>query len=203
MKKMDCPICGTKKRLIEKEKKIKIEYAQEKGSVKIKYFECPSCGASFDLSFEKENEKKLKKELSLIRQKNVSKVLSSLEKDFSFVEMERNFKLPPRTLSKWKTGAKIPSAAAVNLINLVGIFPWLSYVAASDYDLNASYKIADIAFLKRAELNNNIIFTYSNNYYNILGFAERKKHISRLKDYTLLNITSENIVDPQYSINEL
>ena len=189
--------------MVKKEKRIKIKYAQKKGLVKRKYDKCLSCGATFELDFEKENEKALKEGLLLIRQNNVSNVLTSLEKEFSFVEIERCFGLPPRTLSKWKTGAKVPSAAAANLISLIGVFPWLSYIAANNYDLDTSYKIADIAFLKRAESNNRVIFTYSNNNYNVFGFAERKGHISVLKDYELLDITIKHIAEPQYSYNQL
>lgn len=200
MKNKDCPICGEKNSLEIKKEKLKIKYAREKGLATFKYYECPSCGATFDFDFEEENEKSIKREKTIVRQKSVSKILSCLEKDYSFVEIERSFGLPPRSLSKWKTGAKSPSAAVATLINLIGVFPWLSYVAASDYDLDFSYRIAAMAFLRREkELGNYVNFS-SDDYYNVLTLAAKKSHVSVIKKHDLLNLTTLNsISEPQYS----
>lgn len=200
MKNIDCPICGTKNNLVKKQKKVIVKYVRQKELVKRKYYKCLSCGATFELGFEKENEKALKEGLSIIRQKNVSNVLTSLEKELSFVEIERCFGLPPRTLSKWKTGAKFPSAAAANLVNLIGVFPWLSYVAACDYDLNSSYKIAAMALLKKAKEQGGYVFLSSNDYYNVLTLAAKKSHVSVIKKHDLLSMTTiNNVSEPQYS----
>lgn len=201
MKSKICPVCGTENELIKKEKKVNIKYASENGIAKIKYYKCRSCGEEFDLDFEKENEKCMKNQLSAIRQKSVSKVLCFLEKDFSFVEFERRFGLPPRTLSKWKTGAKKPSAAAANLVNLIGVFPWLSFVAACDYDLDSSYRIAGLACFRRAQERNNYMFSYSSDNYDILALARKKKKEPVFEYKELLNVTNKIVTEQQYSYN--
>ncbi len=166
-----CPICNAKNTLHKKEKNFKVSYNLQNVLAKINYYKCSSCGAELELNFEKENELVIKKATEIARSNSVSETLKQLEKDFSFVEIERSLFLPPKTLSKWKNQSKTPSAAAASLISLLGIFPWLSYVGLVNYNLKESYKIAYTAILKKLkekpEIYNEItMVTQKNQTYN-------------------------------------
>lgn len=166
-----CPICNAKKSLHKKEKDSKVSYNLQHASAKINYYKCSCCGAELELNFEKENELAIKKATERARSNSVSETLKQLEKDFSFVEIERSLFLPPKTLSKWKNQSKTPSAAAAGLVSLLGVFPWLSYVGLVNYNLKESYKIAYTAILKKLkeepEIYNEItMVTQKNQTYN-------------------------------------
>lgn len=172
-----CPVCGSESTLEQKQKDFNVVYAGNKIPAKLRYYVCSYCEAELDLEFEKDNEIAIKKAADAARCDSVSATLKRLEKTNSFVELERNLALPPKTLSKWKNKSKFPSAAAAALINLLGVFPWLSYIGMVDYNQVDAYNIALVEVLRKAkDCPENLIFAVSNETYNVLAVAHKNRN---------------------------
>ena len=188
-----CPVCDSKGTLIRKKKYCSSFYGTAKTSKEIEVFECSCCGADFD-SDELTNEK-IRKEVAVnARQQYVSGVLAQLEKEQSFVEIERSFYLAPKTLSKWKNKSKSPSAAAAALVSLVGVFPWLSYVGMLNYNPTEAYKIALAAILQKAKENpENFILPFANEKYDGIALIHQNSLSYDGSDAVVSNKYSEKL----------
>lgn len=188
-----CPICGTKSALSKTIKKSTAMYAGTTAEIEMPVMVCACCGAKFDAGEESD---KLRKQVMLTARNNsVTKTLEELEKTTSFVDIERSFCLPPKTLSKWKNQSKTPSAAAAALVSLLGVFPWLSYVGMTDFEPVMAYKIAGAAFFAKATESEKIKAFYSSSEnYEVLGLVNDKTVVG--------NSTDKIILDNQYSYSQ-
>lgn len=185
-----CPICGAKSALSNEIKKSTAVYAGTTAEIEMPVMVCSCCGAKFDVG--KESDKLRKQAMVTARNNSVTKTLEELEKTNSFVDIERSFYLPPKTLSKWKNQSKTPSAAAAALVSLLGVFPWLSYVGMTNFEPVIAYKIAGAAFFAKATESEKIKAFYSfNENYEVLGLVNDKTVVS--------NNTNEIMIDNKYS----
>lgn len=168
-----CPVCGAASSLQKETLVFTAVYAGTQASEDLPVMVCSHCGAHFDI--DKTDDELRKKAMQSARNNSVSKTLSKLEEEFSFTDIERSFSLPPKTLSKWKTQSKTPSAAAAAFVSLLGVFPWLSYVGMTDYVPDIAYKIAGAAFFRRATEDERIkAFYLSNDIYEAIGLVNDK-----------------------------
>lgn len=144
MKNIDtsvCPICLSTGTL----EKSMIPHTVRKGhfskEIRIVNYKCSSCEEEGD--FFLENDEKIKEVISELDQKIAIESLEKLEeKKIKFSNIERAFSIPARTLSKWKNKNKKPSAAAISLLRLVNLYPWLIEVAENNFDEKYSVKFA-------------------------------------------------------------
>ena len=171
-----CPVCGAKGTLSKNTKPYVANYVNSHVLKQLEYYTCDCCDAELPMEFKEKNELTIKDAFEKARQNSVSETLTNLEKNVSFVEIERSFSLPPKTLSKWKTKAKSPSAASAALVSLLGVFPWLSYIGMVAYDPLQSYKIAGAALVKELSKNpDNYPFVLSDENYSIVGICHNKQ----------------------------
>lgn len=171
-----CPVCGSEDTLLKNTRKYVAKYMNQQVSKELQQYTCLCCGADLDLEFEDKNEKLMKEAYETARDEKVSFILKEIEKQISFAELERSFALPPKTLSKWKNKSKSPSAAAAALISLISVFPWLSYVGFTDYDVKSAYKFAGVAFFKELSKNpDNFPFALSDENYSAIGVYQNKQ----------------------------
>ena len=181
-----CPICGAKSALSKEDKITKAIYAGTTTDFTVPIMVCSCCGAKFDAG--KDTDKLRKQAMVTARNNSVSKTLEDLEKDYSFVDIERSFYLPPKTLSKWKNQSKTPSAAAAALVSLLGVFPWLSYVGMANFEPVMAYKIAGAAFFAKATESEKIKALYSSSdNYEVLGLVSDKTVVSKGANKILLD----------------
>lgn len=169
-----CPCCGKVDSFKQKEKDFSVVYGQKTSTGKLFVLECDNCGAEFDCDAEK-NDKIRKETMLSTRQESVCDSLKNIEEKISFAELERCFYLAPKTLSKWKTKEKSPSAAAAAFINLINVFPWLSLVGMANYNPIEAYKIACAAVVQKIRQNtSNFVFPLSTNAYDAVVFGYEK-----------------------------
>ena len=163
-----CPICGKENTLEKVKIPYKVTIGTGESSQDITNYKCANCGFEGDIDFE--NEKIIKKTVSMARQNCVSEILNNFDKSFQLADIERAFSLPPRTLSKWKNKAKSPSASATALVRLLKVFPWLIYIGMCDFNTQIAYRIAGKAITNRILCDNNIngFYEESDNY-KIIG----------------------------------
>lgn len=148
MKQNICPICGSKNTLREEMIPYRLQYGTVSKTIQINNYVCSSCGEEGD--FFSENDNAIKDCMESLKQEYAALLLDEFEKEkIKFTSIERSFALPPRTLSKWKAGAKKPSSAAIALLRLVSVFPWLTDVAECSYEEQRAYEILGNAFLHR------------------------------------------------------
>lgn len=177
-----CPICGAEGTLLQNTRKYTAEYMNQHVTKELNQYTCSCCGADLDLEFEENNEILMKEAYDTARKDKISSILAEIEKQCSFVELERSFALPPKTLSKWKKQSKNPSAAAAALVSLLSVFPWLSYVGMTNYNTDMAYKIAGTAFFKEMSKNpDNFPFALSNENYSAVGICHNKQTIYKEK----------------------
>ncbi len=171
-----CPVCGAKDTLTKGFSVYTAKYVNAQVSNTLEYYKCSCCDAELSLDCKEKNEAAIKNALETARMNSVAETIKQLEESISLVEIERSFSLPPKTLSKWKTKSKSPSAAAAAFISLLGVFPWLTYVGMCGYNVIQSYKMAGIAFFKEMAKNpNNYPFAMANENYSIIGVYNHKK----------------------------
>jgi DNA-binding transcriptional regulator YiaG len=190
----ECPICGAKNTLAKRKNEYTASYGNAAHSVQLDSYECSCCGATLDLDFEEKNELAIKNAMEAARAESVSDSLKHLENVLSFVELERSFALPPKTLSKWKNKSKSPSAAAAALVSLLGVFPWLSYVGMLNYNPKEAYKIAFAAILQKAKENpENFILPLTNEMYNGIALVHQNNQAYNDSYTPLSSKYSENL----------
>lgn len=195
-----CPVCGTESSLKEENKLFTAVYAGTRAEVSIPVKVCSCCGAQFDAG--KDTDEQRKKAMLAARNNSVSETLERLEKTTSFTDIERSFYLPPKTLSKWKNQSKTPSAAAAALVNLLGVFPWLSYVGMANFEPETAYKIAGAAFFAKATESEKIkAFYSSSDSYELLGLMKDKTTTTR-KETPLPIENAYHIVSSTASLQE-
>jgi len=158
-----CPVCGSDKleRVVQKES---INGDMGKNMVvDIPHDKCNDCG--FEGDFFGENEKAIEKALSSLDKIYIEDTLNYFnENRINFAGIERAIGLPQRTLTKWKSGNSIPTAAGIALLKFLRTFPWLIEVAENKYDYNISQKIfigaALSMFLKSIKFNDGDVEKY-------------------------------------------
>lgn len=179
MKINTCPICESENTLEQIKVPYNVKIGEGDSSQEIITYRCSNCGFEGDL--DSDNEKIIKKTVSLARQDCVSKILDDFDKDFQFTDIERAFSLPPRTLSKWKNKSKAPSASATALIRLLNVFPWLIYVGMSNFDVKLAHRIAGKAITKRMLCDSSINCYYlETDSHKVLSVVSSTKSINDL-----------------------
>ena len=135
-----CPVCGSDKleRVVQKES-INGDLGKNL-FVDIPHAKCNVCG--FEGDFFGENEKVIEKALSTLDKAYIEDALNYFnESKINFAGIERAIGLPQRTLTKWKSGNSMPTAAGIALLKFLRTFPWLIEVAENKYDFNIAHKI--------------------------------------------------------------
>lgn len=186
---MKCPCCGSEMRLNSSSYPISIGYGNVQFTYNVNV--CDKCGYEIE---DKNNEKLMKEAVNKSLYESSEVILSRFKQNnVSFSDIERNFYLPYRTISKWYNKSKIPSASAIELLRIISAFPWmikaaelgLESEAAQNYARNYYYnEFSDenhkILYHKRgntkyylAIVNNNNPDTESGNYINI----KRNNHL--------------------------
>lgn len=189
----NCPICGAKGSFTKGTKVCTAKYNNYSVLKNIEIYSCANCDAELDLENEVKNEAIMKNAYELARKEYVSNKLADLEKNYSFVDIERSFSLPPKTLSKWKNKTKSPSAAAAALVSLIGVFPWLSYIGLADYNEQDAYKIAAASVFNELTKNpDNFPFGYTDDNRLVVGICKIKQKVFTDK------ITSNSIFGGNY-----
>ncbi len=128
-----CPACGSE-RLTETEKDLTIHeaFAGSK-TIRIKVSTCGTCG--FSGEFSDHNDRLRKETASELQQTAMQNILSYFsDNHYSFAGIERSLGLAQRTLTKWKSGATVPTKTALALFRLLRLFPWLLDVADEGFD---------------------------------------------------------------------
>jgi hypothetical protein len=186
MTKKTCSVCGAKDSLVMETKEFTVRYGATELTKTVPVLKCSCCGARFDL--DNKNDEIRKEAMLEVRQNSVTENLEKIEKKISLVDLERSFALPSKTLSKWKNKSKVPSAAAAALVNLIGVFPWLSYVAVSDYNPITAYKIAGAAFFKKTlEFPQISISCSSTEFYDSIHLTNPKTFVVNTKTIESVN----------------
>ncbi|MCK9171587.1 MAG: hypothetical protein M0P01_14345 [Treponema sp.] len=146
-KKVLCPQCG--KKTVFKEASVLMPIKVGKGStdINLHYYDCSECGCSLDLDHS--NDSIMKKGLDSAMQNCAHTILEEFSAKKNFSELERLFLLPCHTLSKWKNGSKKPSAAAVMLLRLIDLLPWLEDAAEEKLEPEAVNSIATKYYIER------------------------------------------------------
>lgn len=123
------------------------------------------------------------KVLSIFRQNN---------KNFS--DIERNFYLPSRTISKWYNGSKNPSAAAVSLLRIINAFPWIEKAADVGFETEKAQEIARKYYLTQFNTKEYFISYEETDGYQICTacFKKEAKNSGSLCDYTPEYISEKN-----------
>lgn len=141
MSEKKCPVCGLGN-VIETDKDQALEDTfGGTEMVTVKDYQCGVCDASGDL-FD-ENESALQHGISSLKAKAVENILKDFTENYKtgFSAIERALELPQRTLTKWKSGASKPSSAALALLKMIDVFPWLLKVADNKYDYTIARQI--------------------------------------------------------------
>lgn len=189
MNTKDCPVCGAKNGLIKTKQTFVAKYGQEKVPTEIEYYRCRYCNEELFLDLEEQSQKAMSEALEKAKKNNVSKILSNLDDTSSFATIERSFGLPPRTLSKWKTQAKTPSATAAAFINLLGVFPWLTKVAFCNYDSKKANTIAAYELLSKALENPFVTANFEiNDLFNSITIKDSSKTSTNKRNVNINNL---------------
>lgn len=150
-----CPICGAsnslKKVIVDCEYKIALG---ESFTVKEHQVSCSVCGETGDFFNDKRNIRAFKKAKDEAELNMMAQSIEGLQtKGYNISYMERVFDLPKRTMNHWKNKRQ-KSAAAVALVRLLTIFPWLSEVAQANFDkekaeaiVRTNYELKDTSLL--------------------------------------------------------
>lgn len=129
MNTQKCPICGEEQQLTE----VTEEYTPPFGARKVfnvPIIDCQECGNRTSSS---EADKIVEQAHQEADKASVELILGNLNKlGISNARFERVFRLPPRTLARWKNGEC--SASAVALLRCVRTYPWLMKVADQNFD---------------------------------------------------------------------
>ncbi len=130
--KVQCPSCGSESIAIEERE----DTAQAVFGPKVAYkeivYKCNECDFSF--TDEDAMPNGYIGALEQSRKQSVGLILDSLSRTgYSMAAAERALELPARTLSRWKSGQDL-SAAALALLRIINIYPWVIEVADSKYD---------------------------------------------------------------------
>ncbi|MGD9108799.1 MAG: hypothetical protein PVI75_06490 [Gammaproteobacteria bacterium] len=157
MKQNTCPLCGSKKTKKIKKKTFGEVILGEKFSFTEVFFRCSVCHEAFDLSCETdENYRKAEKKAHKKFVEKTIKELSDSGIKMSF--FERVFRLPIRTLSRWKSGDF--SFASLALLRIVKTYPWILEVAEHKFEENFAKNIVN------QESNNDFIQIGTSDNYN-------------------------------------
>ena len=130
MENKNCFFCESNS--VELVKKLKIRSLPDGTEFKFteEQMHCHECDAVFDIlekneAFEIAYETAKKASLE-----NICESLSA--KGMSMAVIERSFRLPQRTITRWKSQGC--SASGLALMSLVNLFPWLTQIADNNYD---------------------------------------------------------------------
>lgn len=138
-----CPVCGSEDVREERvSESLPIPYGP-RASFNTTQYLCNSCGEAGD--FTGENTSIINDAIRKSSNLSASTMLEHLaEEGYSSAYLERAFRLPPRTTSRWKSGEL--SSAALALLRSVRTYPWLLEVADSGFDTSvAKTKLVEAA----------------------------------------------------------
>lgn len=134
-----CPVCGEK--LKAKDFPTPIKFGNATVTAQLKGYSCESCG--WEGGNNEENDIAMKAAQTEVSLKCAVSALQTLKKEHrSFSEIERNYKLPSRSLSKWMNEDKNPSAAAVALLRIITAYSWLDKSAEVGFESEEAQRIA-------------------------------------------------------------
>lgn len=138
MKQNTCPLCGSKKLKRHEEESFGEVILGGNFSFNEVYLKCSVCHEEFDLSCE--TDKNYRKAEKKAHKKFIEKTIKELND--SGVKMsffERVFRLPIRTLSRWKSGDF--SFSSLALLRIVKTYPWILEVAERKFEENFAKNI--------------------------------------------------------------
>ena len=126
-----CPICGSSDiHQSSRSRIVSIPYCKDI-NFEENYYLCNECFAEGD--FPKKNDEKFEELQKGALIDSIHNILDSLSKlGVSNSQIERSLCLPPRTISRWKSGTF--SDAALALLRIVATFPWILEVANRGFD---------------------------------------------------------------------
>jgi hypothetical protein len=131
MKQNSCPLCGSKKLRRHEERNFGEVILGEKFSFNEVYLKCSVCHEEFDFSCE--TDKNYRKAEKKAHKKFVEKTIKELnDNGIKMSFFERVFRLPIRTLSRWKSGDF--SFASLALLRIVKTYPWIIEVAEHKFE---------------------------------------------------------------------
>ena len=158
-KKTVCPVCGNKKGFLKTLKPYTIKIGKGLYTVHLVNYICPECKCSVDLY--SENDRIMQHGVDMALQDCAHKILDKFTAQGMYLsEIERLFYLPRHTLSKWKTNAKKPSAAAVMLLRIIDLCPWLNDAAETGFEKDKVDTIAASYYMDKFNSPNKSIDFY-------------------------------------------
>lgn len=129
-----------------KDIKLDVNIGYGKTRVSLLNYVCPVCGNEEGDS--RKNEKIISGAVSDSLQSCADAILSGFKREKqSFSEIEREFYLPSRTLSKWSKKTTKPSAAAVALLRIIHAFPWIKEAADKGFETSEAQNCARSYYL--------------------------------------------------------
>jgi hypothetical protein len=135
-----CPLCGYDKIDHEIRTETVSDHYSGSATVLLNYDHCQQCGTNGD--FGKKNDSLIREAIDKLKADSAKDIIECFSRDnINIAGMERALELPQRTLSKWKNGTSIPTAAGVTLLKFLKLFPWLVDVADCNFDYDNGQRI--------------------------------------------------------------